>query len=69
MLKVSGMVIIVRNAGMAISGSFQAISPTTETIMLPTMTSAGAVAAAGIAPTTGAMKSARTNSIPVSIAK
>ena len=58
MLKVSGMVIMVRKAGMATSGSCQSISPTTDTIMLPTMISAGAVAAAGMTPTTGAMKSA-----------
>ena len=36
--------------------------------MLPTTISAGAVAAGGIAPTTGARKSAITNSRPVTIA-
>jgi hypothetical protein len=46
----------------------QAISPTTDTIMLPTTIGAGAVAAAGMAPTTGARKSARTKSDPVTMA-
>ena len=68
MLKVSGMVIMVRKAGMATSGSSQAISPTTDSIMLPTIISAGAVAAAGMAPTTGAIKSASTKSNPVTMA-
>ena len=68
MLNVSGIVIMVRNAGMAISGSCHSISLTTAIIRLPTMISAGAVAAAGIAPTSGATNSAARNSTPVTIA-
>ena len=59
---------MVRKAGIAISGSDHSISATTDTIRLPTMIRAGAVAAAGIAPTTGATNSAATNSRPVTMA-
>ena len=46
--KVSGMVIRVRNAGMAMTGSSQSISVSGPIIIAPTRISAGAVAAAGI---------------------
>ena len=69
MLNVSGIVIIVRNAGTATSGSSHCdLAHQLAIIRLPTMISAGAVAAAGIAPTTGATNSATTNSSPVTIA-
>src|ERR1041385_8209128 len=68
MLKDSGIVIMVRNAGTATSGSCQAISPMTDAIMLPTTINAGAVAAAGIAPATGATNNATINIAPVTMA-
>jgi len=45
-LYVSGMEIIVKNAGTAISNFFQSISPKDETIKIPTIIKAGAVTAA-----------------------
>src|SRR5438270_11809382 len=39
MLNVNGIVIIVRKAGIATSGSLHAISPTADTIRLPTIRS------------------------------
>jgi len=68
MLNVSGIAIMVRNAGMATTESVQRISVTVVIIMLPTMMSAGAVAAAGIAPTSGASQSAARKSSPVTMA-
>ena len=68
MLNVSGMVIMVRNAGIATSGSLHEISVIVVIIMLPTTMSAGAVAAAGMAPTSGASHNAAMNSSPVTIA-
>ena len=50
MLNVSGMVTMVRNAGMATAGSSHAMDATDDIIRLPTMMSAGAVAPVGIAP-------------------
>src|ERR1700732_3623315 len=58
MLNVSGMVIIVRKAGIESTGLDQGISAAGAIISDPTMISAGAVAAVGIAPTAGATKSA-----------
>ena len=68
MLNVSGIISIVRNAGTAIIGSVQAISAAFVIIMLPTRINAGAVAAEGITPTSGATNRAARNSSPVTIA-
>ena len=59
---------MVRNAGTETSGSRQSISTTTCIMRLPTTISAGAVAAAGMAPTAGATNSATPNSSPVTMA-
>src|SRR6267143_4932426 len=68
MLNVSGMVTIVRNAGIATTVFDHGISATCDIISEPTMMSAGAVAAAGMAPTSGATNNATKNSRPVTIA-
>ena len=68
MLHVSGIVIMVRNAGIATTGSVQRISVIVVIIMLPTMISAGAVAAAGMLPTSGTSHNAARNRTPVTIA-
>src|ERR1700712_5382016 len=53
---------------MATSGSTQSISAMDPTISAPTMMSAGAVAALGIGPTSGATNSAPKKHSPVTIA-
>ena len=68
MLKVSGMAIIVRNAGMAMTASSQSISFIGDIMRLPTTINAGAVAAAGTAPINGAMNNMAANNKPVTIA-
>src|SRR5881394_277790 len=65
MLNVSGIVTRVRNAGTATHTSSQSISAIADIINPPTTTSAGAVAADGIAPINGAANSVSTNSSPV----
>jgi hypothetical protein len=62
------MASMVRKAGMAMPGLFHWISVTLVIIMLPTMMSAGAVAAEGMAPARGATKSAAANRRPVTMA-
>ena len=68
MLNISGMPSIVKNAGTAISGSLHWISPAAVIIMLPTTINAGAVADDGMAPASGATKSAIAKSNPVTMA-
>src|SRR5882672_5841546 len=68
MLNVSGMVIIVSKAGIESTGLDQGISAAWAIMSDPTIIRAGAVAAVGIAPTTGATKSAIKKSTPVVIA-
>ena len=66
-LNVNGVVINVRNAGTEIPGSSHLISTACDTISDPTMINAGAVAATGITPITGAITNANKNSPPVTI--
>src|SRR5690606_8132515 len=61
--KVSGIASIAKKAGIAVSIWSQAIFPTLLIIMAPITTRAGAVAADGIAPTTGAKTGASKNRI------
>src|SRR5260370_18895357 len=68
MLNVSGMVMMIRNAGIDSTGFDQGISAACAIISEPTTISAGAVAAAGIAPTTGAMNIAIRKKSPATIA-
>ncbi len=64
MEKLRGMPIRVRKQGMATPGSSQSISFRPDIIMAPTSTSAGAVAAVGMACTRGAKAMAARNSRP-----
>src|SRR5579872_6393923 len=68
MLNVKGIVTIVKNAGTETTGSDHGISAECAIMSEPMTISAGAVAAPGIAPTAGAIKSATQNSNPVVIA-
>ena len=67
MLNVRGIVINVRNAGMEIPASSHLISAACDAISEPTIIRQGAVAAAGIAPMTGAISNANKNRRPVTI--
>src|SRR5260370_16250889 len=67
MLKVSGIVISVRKAGNATQTSSQAISAMADIISPPTTTRAGAVAADGTAPISGATNNVRINIRPVTM--
>ncbi len=66
--QVSGMVETVRKAGMPIWGSSHSIWPRPVSMRPPTRMSAGEVAKLGMAPTSGAMKSERKKSSPVTMA-
>ena len=64
-LSLSGIVMIVRNAGTAISKRFHSILPRLDTIRIPTMISAGAVTSDVITSNNGEKKSAKRNNTPV----
>jgi hypothetical protein len=68
MLKVSGMAKIVRTAGAAVSKSLMSISTTDCIMKMPTMTSAGAVAQAGMARMSGDRKRAASMKIATQMA-
>src|ERR1700736_4517569 len=68
MLKVSGIMMSVRNAGNATQMSSHAISGIADSINPPTTTRAGAVAADGTAPINGATNKVTMNISPVTMA-
>ena len=68
MLDVSGIMMIVRNAGSAFVKSEKSILPTSDMSSAPTRISAGAVAKAGTRPMSGAKRSAARKSTPAATA-